>query len=610
MTHPRRLEDERRQQARYDFQLEAVCRLANAGAASRAIQVKICDLSMRGLGLLSGQRFEPGALLSLDLSDSPRSRAGTLMVRVANVRSASASLWIHGCAFVSHLSGNDMQAAFPVKLSRAPGTERRALLRYRLNLPASGRSINAPVRTTWSGMTQDISAGGISFVAGSKLDAGTLLTLKLEGATPDESRTLLARVVHARRGENDDLVYGCSFPTRLKHDELLALLRVSWQQSDTGRTNSRLESLKLTLADQIERNAVASARATIEEILRLAPNDVDALAAQTFLEPPRSAAVPAVPAEPPPPEPRAPIIEAKRLNGHRSAINAIAISADGRYLMSGSGYDDPLARDEDRSVRFWDLAHDFELHAYHGHKAPVTAVGVARRSSRAVSASHDSNILLWDFERRTILRQFEPHGRGTNCLAFSAQGRWALSGCDDAVLRLWDADLGRCMRHFRGHNGPISGVALFSDERLVVTASKDQTVRIWTVEPQPRCTVLQGHKKAVLCVAVSHDRKLIASGDADSLIRLWDVASRQEVRCLEGHENMVNSVAFSSDGHFLVSASADNSVRLWDVRSGKELQTFMGNTRTVKCAIFTPDDKHVMAGGVDQTIRTWKVPGG
>jgi hypothetical protein len=602
------LPDDRRGLVRYAFQLDVFCRAVGA-SAKEACRAKVSNVSQYGLGLVIPKPFAVGGVLSVEIADTPQSLPGSLLVRVVNARLMEQGQWLHGCAFVSHGRGDDMQAAFRVKLDRPPGRERRRMLRYPLNVPAVGRALTASLKDNWNGTTQDISAGGLRIASSAPVDAGTLLTIKVQTADKAAARSLMARVMHAAATDTGWNL-GCVFPSRLSPDELGVLLKEGWARGHVASADPTA-TLKLALANQIERNALDDARRTIAELLKIFPKDPDALAAREFLVTLAMPTPPPMPAVVAPPPAARPAAGGNKVFGrHKSSVNTVAFCGDGRYVLTGGGVDDPLMQNEaDYIVRFWDLLSGMEIHGYTGHHAPVIGVAVARRGSRAVSASRCGTVFLWDVERRQVIRQFEKVAGGLNCIAISSQGRWVLGGGDDGVLRLWDADLSRCTRRYRGHEGPITSCAFLPNDHVGVSGGKDQTVRLWNLDSTYKSDTLKAHTKAVLCVAASADGRRVASGSADNTIRTWDVITKVPARTFEGHANVVNAVAFSPDGRSILSASADNSIRQWDIATARETACFSGHSQSVKCVCYAPDGSRFLSGSSDQEVRVWELPG-
>jgi hypothetical protein len=64
----------------------------------------ITDLSTRGVGIVLGRRFEPGAGLAIELPASAERCEETLLVKVMQVNPLPGGHWMLGCAFVSELS--------------------------------------------------------------------------------------------------------------------------------------------------------------------------------------------------------------------------------------------------------------------------------------------------------------------------------------------------------------------------------------------------------------------------------------------------------------------------------------------------------------------------
>jgi WD40 repeat protein len=74
------------------------------------------------------------------------------------------------------------------------------------------------------------------------------------------------------------------------------------------------------------------------------------------------------------------------LNGHWGWVGRLAISPDGRRILSGSA---------DMTVRLWDAATGKELQRYDGHQAPVYDVAFSPDGLFAVSASWDKTVRIW-----------------------------------------------------------------------------------------------------------------------------------------------------------------------------------------------------------------------
>jgi hypothetical protein len=71
--------------------------------------VKILDVSADGVSLLLHQRFDPGTLLAVELSNSDRSLTRLQLVRVVHAHELGTG-YVVGGAFANPLSGEEIQA--------------------------------------------------------------------------------------------------------------------------------------------------------------------------------------------------------------------------------------------------------------------------------------------------------------------------------------------------------------------------------------------------------------------------------------------------------------------------------------------------------------------
>ena len=71
---------------------------------------RVRDVSSGGLCLVLSRRFERGAGLAIELPGADPDSPSTLLARVMNVRAEGGGAWALGCAFVSPLSDEELQA--------------------------------------------------------------------------------------------------------------------------------------------------------------------------------------------------------------------------------------------------------------------------------------------------------------------------------------------------------------------------------------------------------------------------------------------------------------------------------------------------------------------
>jgi hypothetical protein len=311
-------------------------------------------------------------------------------------------------------------------------------------------------------------------------------------------------------------------------------------------------------------------------------------------------------------------------------ITSVAVSPDGRYVVSG---------DMRVDVMLWDILNGKMLWKINGHK--MTAGGTAENWVLSTAITSDGKKLL-------------------------------SGGSSDNLLKIWDINTGKILNNLEGHEGSlflgtasIHSIAVSSDGKKAVTAGGDKTVRLWDLEKGVLIKTFRGHEGVgwnghVFAVDMSPDGKYSLSGGGDGTVRLWDNATGNELLKIEAHtsllmESVVNSVAFakndmrafsggekgkqgklkfwdlktgniiresekphdgrsvkglkvSHDGKCLLSTDGDTVIRLWDIDTGGLLKTYkgyggfrgMGNYDAV---IFHPDGKRFISGSSDASVR-------
>jgi WD40 repeat protein/serine/threonine protein kinase len=187
------------------------------------------------------------------------------------------------------------------------------------------------------------------------------------------------------------------------------------------------------------------------------------------------------------------------LHGHTDAVHSVALRADGRLALSGSAQF--LVRNESErlftsgQLKCWDLATGRCRAAFEGPTDAVTAVALSADGRHALTGSGQSVIQrdsgrflqsgpvhFWDLASGCCLRTLAGHSGAVTSVCLSLDGRYALSGGTDATVKLWDLTDGHCLRTFCGHADAVTSVALSDDGRYVLSGSADHTLALWLLD--------------------------------------------------------------------------------------------------------------------------------
>jgi type II secretory pathway predicted ATPase ExeA len=296
----------------------------------------------------------------------------------------------------------------------------------------------------------------------------------------------------------------------------------------------------------------------------------------------------------------------RTLKGHSSWVTAVAFSADGRRLASGSW---------DQTVKFWDVATGQGLATIDSEVKGIEALAFSHDGHLLAAESSTNTVALLDATTGRPIRTLpggEPLGvldatTWVYSIAFSPDSRWLAAGVDNKTVRLWEATTGRPVRDLAGLRRPVICIAFSPDGRWLASGRDDKTVGIWEAATGQEVRTLSGHTKDVYAVAFSPNGRWLASASGDKSVKLWDVSTGREVHTLAGHWKAVTSLAFSPDGRWLASGSWDKTIKIWDVETGNEVQTLSGHTHHVYTIAVDSSGRWLASGSEDGTIKLWRL---
>jgi WD40 repeat protein len=232
-------------------------------------------------------------------------------------------------------------------------------------------------------------------------------------------------------------------------------------------------------------------------------------------------------------------------------LQAVAFSADGKTLAAG-----PY---EGNVIKTWDSGSGGELHTFPGQLA-VQGIAVSPDGRWLVAGSqHGTNI--WDLETRKLTKRLDG---AANFAVFTNDGRWLAinpgAQFPGETLKVWDTKTWTLAAdfHFAQRGTPVFSIAFIPNDSPLTTLGPLSRSFEFTAGGEKH-TVWSSPSS----VSVSPDQKILAArsgmgGDVD----LWDLASGRKLRTLAAHKLSIIALSFSGDGRWLLTGGQETPARL------------------------------------------------
>jgi WD40 repeat protein len=206
-------------------------------------------------------------------------------------------------------------------------------------------------------------------------------------------------------------------------------------------------------------------------------------------------------------------------------IYSVAFSPDGKYALSGGqdyymqGYVKLYC--QDYPINLWDVSKGKKIIILTGHFGAVQSVAFSPDGKYILSGSSDKTVKLWDVSKGIAVGTGKLHSHVVRSVAYSPDGEYILSGGDDNTLRLWNVIGGALLqkRIFEGHLSSVYSVGISPDGKYALSGSQDGTTRIWNVATGKEIAQMVGFKDGEW-VVITPEGYYNASNGGDKYLRI------------------------------------------------------------------------------------------
>jgi WD40 repeat protein len=242
-----------------------------------------------------------------------------------------------------------------------------------------------------------------------------------------------------------------------------------------------------------------------------------------------------------------------------------------------------------------------------GHNDWVSALALSRDGRTLVTGDYAAQVIVWDLAAKKELRRWS--GLPWNwivSLALApdaktiavAEFRYKRDDFDvpAAALRVWDVATAK----------PTLDLLKIQFPKYDPQASSYDQSQVW------RKFVGDG----LVGSDISPDGKFFAAcqgGETDSgKVHVFDLASGKLLRTVSGHQSGATDVRFSDDGRYLFSTGRDTTLRITDVATGKEVAA-LGSARGgqfkdwLSAVAVSPDGRTIAATDIAGLVHVWTV---
>jgi len=280
-----------------------------------------------------------------------------------------------------------------------------------------------------------------------------------------------------------------------------------------------------------------------------------------------------------------------------------SIDAHNNFVLFVSSDDGSIATyGMDKTVKVWNA--DLELqYSLYGHQLSVNTVALSSDGKFIVSGSDDREILIWNTEKGIAEHRIKALSGVRKLLTVENN---IISCLDSNQLKIYNLENGKLVKRIKVGTTSTMDIALQNDRMAI--GFYDGSVALFRYPTFEE--IWRKDTEHEMIQTIDMNNKFIAFGvsysdpkDKIGYVEVLSADTGERVLLLEGHRGNVNAVKFAGD--FLVSGGEDGKVILWNLDTGSKVKEIYLNEPVSSLFV---DEKELFVGTWNGSIKIFAFP--
>jgi RNA polymerase sigma factor (sigma-70 family) len=286
---------------------------------------------------------------------------------------------------------------------------------------------------------------------------------------------------------------------------------------------------------------------------------------------------------------------------HQQMVGSVVFTRDGKTAIAGDG---------DGNVVYWDVATGRELRRLPRTQGVVHALAITADGKTLASGSW-GKVFLWEVATGKLLAQEDVKNDAVMQLVFTPDGKTLAVRDQGDTMLLWDVVGHKKLHELKGHKGRLACMALSPDGKTLASGSwQDPHIRLWDVATGTEKLHFKAHGQDVLTIAYGPDGKTLASTGNLATFHFFDAADGKPLRKAGDYFGGLQTIEYAPDGKTLIGIES-GTVHVFDAATGKSLRKFDAPHRNMAGLTLSRDGKSAATfWGGPNTFDLWDVTGG